>query len=162
MTVILSGCQEDTSPKNWLAYLDAFEPSLGEYLQTASYARSPDADTNDGYIQGKLVVVDVERRALDGLIHDLVELAAVSPEEVGTVVLLKTERTEVGSYTDGTKAYRWRFRISIVDLLDKRIVCERSFSGEPPPATKPAGGFGGQGDKPSAKVVSFLTSLPRK
>ena len=124
------GCEDDP----WTAL---FKPHLGEYLEIAALQLGHGSDVFEmasaqGYLRGKLVVVNESTRELSPLNELLVDLRAVSPEEVGTVVLLSYFETTVGNYVDGSRGLQQHCGLTVCDFVEKKIVCMRLLEGTIP------------------------------
>jgi hypothetical protein len=146
------------------ALLARFAPAIETYL---ALAESPKAK-GDPSLRGKLVTIDVDKRAVDSWTHfKLPEaLRAESPDEVGTIALVKWGWRHEGSYlTQDTgekvgEAYTGVGAVTLIDLASRTIVGQRSFEGDPP-----AGGLRRVGDyrseRPMFAIVDYLARLPR-
>lgn len=100
-----------------------------------------------------------------------IELRAKSPEEVGTIILLRWDATLEGTYGkpyDGrgqrvivSGAYRITCEATIIDKARNLVIDKRFFQGGPPPRTIPSKRHGVQyGSKPTKDIVNYIKSLP--
>jgi hypothetical protein len=121
-----------------------------------------------GGVKGKMVVVNVNERKIDDLHFALPDgLCALKPEEIGTVVLLTwetspTSREPLSVY--GPSLYANRFimigHVKVFDWRRKSEIASSTFIADVPdfdPDGKPM-----TGPKPEARVLAFLTGLPRE
>jgi hypothetical protein len=117
------------------------------------------------YLRGQVVAIDVGTREVDeDVFFDLpAGLRAATPEEVGTVVLLKWGTKMVGMYTGpngfGGVADAQTCEVTVIDRSIPAVVARRSFQGHDPPTH-----YNGTrtGPKPVEEVVNFLTGLPHE
>lgn len=142
-----------------------FLPYIQSYIETKitrSYEGQP-------YLRGKCITIDIDQKAVDSLVYPKLSdtLRAQSPQEVGTVVLIRWYWEKEGYYTDAktgqvTGDAYWGFaKVSIVDWQDKMLIGEEIFTGD-----APASGLTRAGDyksqQPIFKVVQYLESLPKR
>lgn len=134
----------------------------------AGLASLPDAGT-EPYVAGKLLTIDVEKRAVDFWTYSKLpqELKAMDPSDIGTVALITWGWKLVGDYVDHEtrektgEAYRSTADVALVDVNARVVVARQSFDGD-----DPAGGLTREGDyrseRPMFKVLAYLERLPRK
>jgi hypothetical protein len=121
-----------------------------------------------GKVKGKMVVVNVNERKIDQVHFALPnDLCASKPEEVATVVLLTwetspTSKEPLSLY--GPSLYANRFimlgQVKVFDWERKSEIASSTILGDVPdfdPEGKPT-----TGPKPEARVLAFLTGLPRE
>ena len=127
---IVTVVRQQAETKEYASWAEAFQPHLGEYLHS-EYSPAQDAKPSQGYIRGKLVVVDSTTGELDGLnsFLDLADLRARSPEEVGTVVLTAPRKGMVAIYENLKVGMQWTIEVTVVDLPAKMIVCRGERGG---------------------------------
>lgn len=83
------------------------------------------------------------------------EIRASTPEEVGTVILLKWSKEALGETAAGTK-YRLNCEVMVIDKSASRIVFKSLFMGDKPKfATL-------YGASPQDFIVKYINSLPRR
>jgi hypothetical protein len=159
---IVTIVRHQAETKEYASWAEAFQPHLGEYLHS-EYSPAQDAEPSQGYIRGKLVVVDSTTGELDDLnsFQDLTDLRARSPEEVGTVVLTAPLKGMVAIYENLKVGFQWTIEVTVVDFPAKMIVSRGKFTGSMPPETV-RGDQAGEGERPTAEIIAFLKSLPRK
>jgi hypothetical protein len=138
--------------------------------QKQLWLRTPQTET-DGptYLRGRVLPVNVNLILREGpsasVAEELYEklpseIRPRSPEEVGTLAWLewreeKLFKVQGNFYRDvGT---RYHCKVSIIDRKTNTKVGERSFTGSDPRGT---GEY--RGEKPYAKILEYLTGLPRK
>jgi hypothetical protein len=131
--------------------------------QMAQYMAPPTGMGNPATSVKKLVVVDVAAQDLDSLHYELPDdLRASSPAEATTVVWLKWNKAQVGTYTTGGAAYQWHCLVTVIDLGTRTKIREQNFTGSPPPQSiRSRRGTSHSGDKPNSQIVNFLRGLPR-
>jgi len=114
------------------------------------------------YIAGKVIPVNLNTREIDQDIYQRLprEIRAVSPEEVGTVVLVEYKSSLAARYTLGGKGYVTTCHVAIIDKARATIVGEREFCGSAPPLTKQYG-VDAHGSRPTGEIVRYLKDLPR-
>jgi hypothetical protein len=138
-----------------------FEAHLQEY--TVITGLNPDFQSENSYIRGKVITVDIGKNKIDQIYFNLPkDMVAKNPEEVGTIVWLKWEDVRVGTYSpSGDAAYEITCEVTIIDKTEAIIVDKKSFTGTSPPPTMLREGPG-YGSKPTDEVVNYLKSLPRR
>jgi hypothetical protein len=135
-----------------------FKPHVAAYLTQP--AGAPPAD-GKAAIKGKVITVDRKGQEVDYLYFDLPEeMRAGKPEEVGTVVWLDWDKTQVGQYDDGTPGYVQTCQVTVIDKGANAVVGKNAFRGGDPPKSKKKS-ESGMGPKPTDEIVKYLTSLPR-
>lgn len=87
--------------------------------------------------------------------HSLTE--AVFASDVKTLVCIREQKIQTGTYTDGEPAYQVRLRVRVVLWDTEQVVSEKSFTGGMPPRTK-LGGGPGIGEYPEKEVREWLLS----
>jgi hypothetical protein len=80
---------------------------------------------------------------------------ASRPDDVGTVVLLKWSKEDIGETAAGTK-YRLHCDVIVVDKSQRRLITKRSFVGSDPAFATLYGG------SPIDQIVAYVNSLPRQ
>src|SRR5262249_9634990 len=111
---------------------------------------------------GKVVLVDVDRRALDPFHLALpADLRARAPAEVVTVAQMHYTRQEVGRDEMGAPAIRLSSPRTVTDRASRPGTASHSFAwGEPPGSSPRAGGKEDvTGPPPLKEINSFLTGL---
>jgi hypothetical protein len=138
-------------------YLEPFQTHIDEYVSA-----NVSVTYTEPYIQGKLIIVDVDKKCFDDIIFYIQEeLRASSPTEVGTVVRLHWGKQVVGYYEySRDKAYRVTCLVQVIDWTKKIIVGEKYFIGEDPPKMKDLHGSG-VGKAPTVEIETYLAGLPQ-
>lgn len=133
-----------------------FGPYLQEYLAT------PGQTQQGAYIRGKVVTVDTFNKKIDPLYFDLpADLRASTPAEVGTIVWMHRQASQVGYYTKGGGAHQWRCDLKVIDRTTSTLLAEKTFWGSDPPRSKTDSGDA-YGSFPSGEIIGYLSGLPRK
>lgn len=144
---------------------DAFNAAAAEYIDFAY----PDSQESAPYISGKLVTIDVTGRKADYWTYPKLppDLRAGTPDEVGTVALIRWEKKLVGYYEDaagkkrGGDAFQAVGNVTLVDWRQKRIIDRKTFVGDKPVEAKRD-----EADYmawwPMFDVVEYLKALPRQ
>jgi hypothetical protein len=146
-----------------------FKKHIGDYL-----AVTEEQPGLGAYLRGRVVVIHVsnnkdgpgQREEVDDEVSPLLpaELRAKSPEDAGTVVVLKWSADVVGVYPAGDRtatALVHTCEARIIDLSLSAIVARQSFRGGDPPVSI-AGGREAYGSKPTKEIADWLVSLPRE
>ena len=105
-------------------------------------------------------------------VHGLLsnDLAAESPDEVGTVAQIRCAERATGQYvrqgpgrpgTPDGLAYQWLCRVELVDVDSGRMIHAQSFTGEQPASETIAGGDR-HGLRPDESIADWLDGLPRE
>jgi hypothetical protein len=111
---------------------------------------------------GKVVLVDVDRRAFDPFHLALPDdLRAHAPAEVATVAQMRYTRQEVGRYEMGARAVRLSCTMTVIDRASRTVIATHSFSWGEPPGSIPRAGDKEDvtGPPPLKEINSFLTGL---
>jgi len=137
--------------------------SLEGTLDSYIFPEEELTDNLDGrlYISGKVVVVDRTGRLIDSAFLELPdELRASRPEEVGTVVWLDWGKQYRWRYSNGAAAYTHAVRVSVIDLIDKKLIDSRFLYGSlPPENVRDKGKWEYFGTKPVRQIVAHLTNV---
>ena len=113
-------------------------------------------DLSSPYLKGKVVLVDRNKRELDGL-HRAIPAAmrAENINEIGTVVWLEWD-------------YKWVrggrapvCKVSVIDRARNVVVGEETFEGQPPPPPSPYNSCPSE-YRPNAEITGYIQDLPRK
>jgi hypothetical protein len=117
---------------------------------------------NAGKVRAKMVVVNVTERRIDDLHLALPDdLGASRPEEVATVVLLTWEKRPTSTEPASVNLYGNRFmmiaQVKVFDWERKAEIASGTFFGDLPDFGQAA-----TGPKPDARVLKYLTDLPRE
>jgi hypothetical protein len=162
----LAGCGGDT-PVVEDPYA-ALRDSVGVYLKPAAGGSDVrvyrnDEDKPQGYIKGKVVLVESDPESLSVFHDDLPgSLRAMEPDEVGTVVVIRQSWRKVGKYSDGEPAFRDVWRITVVDLARRKVVGRALLRGDRPPFMADTSAGENYGDPPWHELVAYLKDLPRR
>ena len=108
---------------------------------------------------GKVVLVDVNKRALDETQFALPDdLQATSPEEVTTVVLSTIRRDQKGTFEGGGKAVQEHYSLAVIDKATGALIGSAEMTGPEPPKTVSRSGFGQDvsGGAPLDEIIGFL------
>jgi len=124
------------------------------------------------YINGKAIALSMEQEekeySLDSGLISGTDMVAESPEEVGTVVLVKTRKQKYGTYTTTSSGnipgYVIVADLVIVDRGLGAVIYRKTFRGDKPEdyVTITRGASEITGSDPRDKVSEFLEKLPRK
>ena len=138
---------------------------FGAHVQeyTVISGLNPGFQSENPYIRGKVITVDIGENKLDQIYFDLPgDMTAKNPEEVGTIIWLKWEDVRVGTYSpSGEAAYRITCEVTLIDKPEAILIDKKSFTGSEPPPTMLREGDG-YGSKPTDEIVDYLESLPRQ
>lgn len=159
------GTKAAVDVKNQDTWAAMFSTEMDAYLDLRNAPQAAETP----YVRGKLVTVDVDKRAVDYWTQPTLSdaLRADHPAEAGTAALIAWDWVSVGAYVDeatgretGT-GYRSTADVTLVDLTTRQVIERRRFEGE-----EPAGGQTREGDyrgeRPMFKVVRYLEALPRR
>jgi len=143
------------------AELTLLQERLPEYLRAGLRSELD----KPPYVKGKVIVIDINTRNIDGTYFALPEdLRARSPEEVETIVLLEWGKLKVGEY-EPTKtnvlavdALVLTCKASLIDKQRGLIVGESQFRGGDPPPRLDVG-KANYGPKPTPQIINWLKSL---
>ena len=146
------------------------EANLSQYASPPSSSRL----TGRPYINGKVIALskdqeDTEYRMNNGLVGgDSNDAVARSPEEVGTVVLVKYRRQKFATYTTTSSGnipgYVMLADLVIVDRTIGAVIYRKTFRGERPEeyVSITRGASEVVGNDPTDKISEFLEKLPHK
>jgi hypothetical protein len=143
---------------------ESFLPHLVTYLE----AEITDDLQNAPAIRGKLLTIDIDRKAVDYWTFPKLSepLRASRPEEVGTLALIQYGRQHIGYYQNVDtqertgEAYRSFARVSLVDWATKTRTTKKVFLGSDPAAQLTRDGDCAS-TQPMFQIVEYLESLPR-
>ncbi len=108
------------------------------------------------YLKGKVVLVDRNKRELDGLHRAIPEgMRAENVGEVGTVIWLEWDN----KWVRGGRAPTCK--VTVIDRARNVVVGEMTFEGDPPPMPNAIDRFPTE-VRPNAFIVDWIKSLPRK
>jgi hypothetical protein len=172
---ILAGVQYYRSSKA-TAPFDAMEEEARTLCaQCLSLAGGEYPDCNPGlnlcpglaaaYRRGKVLVVEAGTGEPVGLtMADLSpDLAAVDPEEVGTLVCAgEIREVQVSSYTDRQPGYRRDRDVCIYDVAAEEVILAVTLSGGAPQPVKHTSGPGYGSDPVHGELRSLLEMLPEE
>jgi hypothetical protein len=145
---------------NLMAEMDA-----NLYSQSARFAEGitfEGPNQGDGYLRGKVMVIDVDHMNRSGALDELPEaLWARTPADVGTVVLEQCYIAASPEYDCKKKLGGERLgsaklgicKVKLVEWPEKRIIAGTSFEDGPECY---------EGRKPTGQVSYYLKNLPRK
>lgn len=157
--------------KSFLSFVEqenqraGFDSHIVEDLKTDIATHTPDSP----YLRGKLVTIDVDRAEVDYWTYPKLpeDIRAMTPDQVGTVGLIKWDFEKVGYYENvetGRQtgdAFQSNARLTLIDWVEKTRIAEMTFEG-----AAPVGGLTRDGDfksmQPMFQIVDYLTSLPRR
>jgi hypothetical protein len=111
---------------------------------------------------GKVVLVDVGKRAIDDLHVALPEdVRAQTPDEVTTVAQLRYTRQEVGHFEGGARAIQLKATLTVIDRKTQTVIATRSFTWGKPPTRIPRTGATEDivGTAPWKEITAFLKGL---
>jgi len=154
----------------------SFESNISEYASMLQFNKF----SNESYIVGKVVVVDLGERIRDALIFPnkisdvqflLPEkMRAYKPKDVGTVILLNWTKEYVFSYIPTWKAYRVGCEVTVIDKNNTTITARRAFKGDDPPSEEYLLGRNPDynksretfGETPRRDVITYIETLPQR
>jgi hypothetical protein len=145
----------------YVALLPVLPPNGGAQPRQLPPGRST------GKVKGKMVVVNVNERTIDDLHFALPDsLCASKPEEVATVVLLTWGKSPTSQDPFSLPLYGNRYimigQVKVFDWQRKSEIASVTFLGDVPDLDPYSEGKPTTGPKPDARVLSFLTGLPRE
>lgn len=149
-----------------LARLAPFKASLSQYLKPFKGGRNVKVFTQhggkpQGYTKGGLILV--EDKGISNWNTSLPRsLRAASPDEVGTVVVIKTSWHKVGKYSGGEPALQDVWKITVVDLARGTVVGRALLRGDHPPVVADIAAGQNYGPPPSKELFAYLKMLPRR
>jgi hypothetical protein len=141
--------------------LEPFKPHMAEYL-------APAGPVAAGPVRGKVVVLDRATGDFDWDVFFALpdDMRAARPDEVGTVVWLDYGREKDASFYDRNgqhlPAFRQTCTVRVIDAGDRHVLANAVERGGDPPSQIDENATEGVGPKPTAEVVHYLRSLPRK
>ena len=154
IAVISSGVRSLVRPFR----LKPFAARLSEYTSIPGLKEL----SGEAYVIGKVITVNKGENRIDPMYLDLPsDLAASTPEEVGTVIWLEWKEYVVGTYTDGAKGYRITCQVTVIDKVKAAIVGRKTFRGSDPPKFK-SGHAPGRGSRPYYAIIDYITTLPKR
>jgi hypothetical protein len=143
------------------AHASRFQEHIKDYL-----AITGEQPEQGEYLRGKVIVINARDKEVDSdVFFELPSaLQAPTPEEVGTIVVLKWSSTMVGMYVsdrgnEGVASVQ-TCEALVIDKSIPAIVGRRRFEGGSPPLYYTGGSR--DGPKPIQAVVDYITSLPRE
>jgi hypothetical protein len=101
------------------------------------------------------------------------KLSALTPDDVGTVVLLKFRADKIGTYSsmgegkekrDPVPAFQWSCDLTLVDRSIPAVIYKKSFKGKEPDMVTMVSRNTTyvDGNKPFKEIDEFLSNLPQK
>lgn len=138
-----------------------FDQRIGDFLGLET---APPNALATAAIKGKVLVIDLGKQKVDvDLFFRLPEdLRPGSPEEVGTVVLVRWQDIQVDEYSNKGKAYRVDGVLTVIHRDSKEVVADDVvFAGGDPPAKIKQSAPSGKGPKPFDKIIEYLVRLPK-
>lgn len=116
------------------------------------------------YLKRPILVINEESLELDELHFQLPsELWPTTPDDIGTVILLKRDVDYVGAYTHGGGAFASICLVRIFDQGEKCMVANTKFSNPPPRTVTRYGRSGfplsGRGEKPVSEVLNYINGM---
>jgi hypothetical protein len=119
----------------------------------------PGEGTPPASTPGKFAVIDVETKKLAGLQEFIGDetCRAWKPADATAVVHLKTDRQVVGTFTNGSKAVKLTYHLTVIDKKTWTVLGRATYPGDDPPVVA----FGKKdpdtditGDPPKAEVLT--------
>ena len=146
--------------------LAPFEGSLPKYLKPFTGGADVKVYTQyggkpRGYIKGGVVLVE-DKAIANWNTHLPRSLQATAPEDVGTVVVIKTSWHKVGKYSGGEPALQDVWRITVVDLARGRVVGRALLRGDDPPVVANIAAEENYGPPPWKELLAYLKKLPQR
>lgn len=114
---------------------------------------------------GRVLVVDSDGRAIGRVMArtKLNGIVATSPEEVGSVLLVSdAEKTQMGTYSDGAKAFHISREVCLIDLESGDVIYRGLLMGSTPPSSKSGGGSATGSDPLPDEVLDFIAALTER
>jgi hypothetical protein len=89
------------------------------------------------------------------------EICASSPDECGTLVLIREEKQLEGTkYSNGAIAKRWELEVILIDCKEHAVIGRKKFLGGAPPREVYIEHSEGIGSRPFNDIGSWLAQLP--
>jgi hypothetical protein len=148
------------------ASLAPFKASLAQYLGPFSGGGDVKVYTGhgskpQGYVRDRVILV--EGKAISLWNTSLpAALRAATPNDVGTVVVVKQSWHKVGKYSGGEPALQDVWTISVVDLATGQVVGRAVLRGDLPPTVANIDAGENYGPPPSKELFAYLARLPRR
>lgn len=113
-------------------------------------------------IAGKLIVVNLDEKAIDPVFNDLPkELKPENPEQVKTVLWVQCTRVQTNSkYSDGSFALNNDCSLTFIDLAGKKYLWSDKITVEPPASKRK--GTNPDVSTPTTDILSYLRNIPHK
>jgi hypothetical protein len=89
-------------------------------------------------------------------------LRAITPDEVGTVLIVEYTENVVGRYQGGGKALVQVCSVDVIDVNARSKLATRVFRGTDPPSAKPLSRSDASGSSPDHDILKFIKKLPRR
>ena len=148
------------------AALAPFEQAIDRYTGPFKGAAGvkvyrPGGGKPQGYVKGGVVLVEGGGVSM---FHDDLpgKLRAATPDDVGTVVLIKESDRKVGEYSGGEPAWQTVWKVAVVDLAKGRVVGRALLRGAHPPFMADIEAGENYGPPPWDDLVAYLKKLPRR
>jgi hypothetical protein len=135
---------------------EALQAAINEFLFTPVEARPGDPRPR----AGRVVLIDVQKRALDRLHVALREdLRAKTPAEAETIARMDYTRKVVGRFEMGAEAVELSGTMTLVDRASRTVIASRFFSWGKPPTSIPRAGYKDDvtGPPPLMEMAAFFT-----
>lgn len=137
---------------------------LNIFVQNYKQNFSEIGDNENPYIRGKVLPINVSTKKIDEMYFDFPNtLWAVNTLEVGTFLQISHINDTIASYTNNSYSIHRSCDIKIIDLKDKKIVFEKTYSGTAPKADESKTNKGDDlGGDPMEKVAFMIKTLSIK
>jgi hypothetical protein len=148
------------------AAIEPFKQAIDEYSGPFKGAAGvkvyrPGAGKPQGYVKGGVVLVEGDH--ISAFHDDLpAGLRAATPDDVGTVVVVKESSRKVGEYSSGDPAWQTVWSVGVVDLDKGKVVGRALLRGEHPPYAADIAAGENYGPAPLDDLVAYLKRLPRR
>lgn len=89
-------------------------------------------------------------------------MRARDASDFGTLIVVDKQKEEIAHarYSFGQNAYRWRYRVRLIDCDEGAVVGEETFAGDDPPQVISKHSPYGIGDPPVDRIVSWIAGMP--
>ncbi len=137
-----------------------FEAHLSEYIDIAATA-APEEDVPlaGQLVRGRILPVNMEKRAIDPVFFDLSsDSRPKDPEEVGAIAALWWKEVKLGTYGGMGSAYREDCTVMVWDKATRNLLAQKWILGSDPPSSS-INGMGHHGEKPYKEIRDYLNRL---
>lgn len=149
-----------------LASLAPFKDSVDAYLKPFTGGGNVKVYTQyggkpQGYIKGGVVLIE-DKAVTIWNTHLPRSLRATSPDDVGTVVVIRTSSHKVGTYSGGEPALQSVWKVTVADLARGKVVGRALLRGDHPPVVADVAAGENHGPPPWDELLAYLNKLPQR